>query len=569
MPLKAAEAGSLASATPVAIELLPPDLRPRQDGTRRPAAMRARFDGKGLSRGVFVLFVRYRTDLMKRGSSAGRPELPRLVWSGPGLGRRLRLGAGHLRAARPRPTSRAPTRRGPARRRAPSPDALPAPTTLSTLRRALDKDELELLRPYAPKAEAIRWAVRADARAFQPEPAAAKPGADTLGRLSDAAAGSPDRSRTLYWPRAWSSSRSTAPSSRSSARARAPRARRGRRAAAPRPDRRSRRARLARGARARRGRRAGAPAQGRHAGRRARGARRPRSPRTARPARSGPPRPCAALASGSPSRRPRRSASRRGCAALPRRLDARRQGAARRAARRARRGRPRRGGRLAVPRPPARARRDGAARDLCTGRLAELPADSAARPVAFLRDVARRVRRLRKAPAGAAAQELRVVGRIRIPDGSPEADELRLGLAPRAALPGFVAIEVGVVSRARRRRRHRAARGPAARRPRLAVRARRRGGREEGRSSARPAPRRARARVHAAPADREDDGGHRRRAGPRRIHPARERHTDEAVPAPARPGDPRAAPPQKGGLRCGVAPSRPPSDTLSRSASSS
>jgi hypothetical protein len=74
-----------------------------------------------------------------------------------------------------------------------------------------------------------------------------------------------------------------------------------------------------------------------------------------------------------------------------------------------------------------------------TGRLAELPPDPAAAPVGFLRDVARRVKR------GLKGADARVVGRIRLPEGSPDADELRLGLVPRAALPGFVGIEVGVV----------------------------------------------------------------------------------------------------------------------------
>ena len=70
--------------------------------------------------------------------------------------------------------------------------------------------------------------------------------------------------------------------------------------------------------------------------------------------------------------------------------------------------------------------------------MAELPPDPAATPVPFLRGVAARLKRLMK------GTDARVVGRLRIPDKSPDADELRLGLAPRTALPGFIGIEVGV-----------------------------------------------------------------------------------------------------------------------------
>ncbi len=75
----------------------------------------------------------------------------------------------------------------------------------------------------------------------------------------------------------------------------------------------------------------------------------------------------------------------------------------------------------------------------CTGRLAELPPDPATAPARFLRGVARRLRRA--FPAG----DVRFVGRIRVPDGSAQPDELRLAVAPRAAPAGFGAIEIGAV----------------------------------------------------------------------------------------------------------------------------
>jgi hypothetical protein len=75
----------------------------------------------------------------------------------------------------------------------------------------------------------------------------------------------------------------------------------------------------------------------------------------------------------------------------------------------------------------------------CTGRIAELPADPAKAPARFLAKVSKRVRR------AFSAEEARLVGRIRVPDGCAEADELRLAISPRSAPAGFGAIEVGVV----------------------------------------------------------------------------------------------------------------------------
>jgi hypothetical protein len=84
-----------------------------------------------------------------------------------------------------------------------------------------------------------------------------------------------------------------------------------------------------------------------------------------------------------------------------------------------------------------------------TGRHDELPPDPAVAPAALLRDIARRVRReLRSTPKNAVAikpEDLRVVGRIRVPDGCPDADELRVAFAPRTPIPGLIGVEVGVV----------------------------------------------------------------------------------------------------------------------------
>ncbi|WP_437828438.1 hypothetical protein [Sorangium sp. So ce1153] len=481
VPLKAAEASSLASATPVEIELLPPDVRPRADGTLRPPALRARFDGKGLSRGVFVLFFRYRTDLMKRGLVQKDGPSSRVAWTGP----LWDDGYDSARLTVELPAAPDEPRVDEAPEAGDGAEALAAPMTLSTLRRSLDKDELELLRPYAPKGEAVRWAVRADARAFQPAPATATPAADALGRLADAAAASPDRSRTVYLAAgvvlfAIYSALVALKAREHERLARAA-------GVAPRPlvpiplAPRAALAGLAlvagvalelllRDGTAGAALVAAATALAAH--------------RTPRPERAGGalrrPGKWLPVAEAEAFREPPRVrgvyldvSTRAGKALLVALLAA--LG----------------GGVYAVARvSPYHAHLlalDATAllAIFCTGRLAELPADPAARPVAFLRDVARRVRRTLKAPASAdlrapkasataapkspagaaakapgaasratasaaargaaAATELRVVGRLRIPDGSPDADELRLGLSPRAALPGFVAIEVGVV----------------------------------------------------------------------------------------------------------------------------
>ena len=74
-----------------------------------------------------------------------------------------------------------------------------------------------------------------------------------------------------------------------------------------------------------------------------------------------------------------------------------------------------------------------------TGRARELPPDPRTAAAPFLRAVATRVRK------ALPQTELRVVGRIRVPEGSSEPDELRLSVSPRQAHAGFGSIEVGVV----------------------------------------------------------------------------------------------------------------------------
>jgi hypothetical protein len=164
VPAKDAASGSLAQAEPVNIEMLPPPNRVQEDGSKEPYSMRIRFDAdKGLSRGIFVIFVRYRTELFRRGLIHRDGSMAQLQWSG------LSWNDGFDSA---RATFILPS--GPTE---PRPDEAPVQengetaavaqaSTLSTLRRGTGRDELELLRPYAPKGEAVAWRVRFDARAL-------------------------------------------------------------------------------------------------------------------------------------------------------------------------------------------------------------------------------------------------------------------------------------------------------------------------------------------------------------------------------------------------------------------
>lgn len=165
IPGKDAASGSLAQAEPVNIEMLPPSNRVQEDGSKDPSVMRIRFDAdKGLSRGVFVVFVRYKTELFRRGLIHRDGSMAQLRWSGlswndgfDSARTTFILPAG---PTEPRPDEAAPPDNG-------QPGAeTPHASTLSTLRRGTGRDELELLRPYAPKGEAVQWAVRFDARAL-------------------------------------------------------------------------------------------------------------------------------------------------------------------------------------------------------------------------------------------------------------------------------------------------------------------------------------------------------------------------------------------------------------------
>ena len=436
-PLKQALQSSLASAVPVTTEILPPDSRPRDDGKPAPTVLRVRFDAdKGLRRGTYMLLVRYRTDLKARGLLKLDGTMGRIDWQGPAWDD----GLDSVRATFELPSAPTPPRAFEGFVDPHDETAPPPPSFLSTVRRGNERDEIELIRTYAPKGEPVAWSLQVDARAFRTAPAAA-PSKSSLP-VPEAAKTllTPDRERSLIFVAIGAGflifSLLVAMKTREAARL--------------------------------------AKAAGTEA--------RPllRVPLFIRSAGAG-----IALVAGvglelslrdptlgallvvlatalaahrtphwnhaSAMRKPGRwlpVAEREAFREPPRRkgawLDVSTRegkvifllllGAVLAGAAVVWRTEPYYAYLMALDTAPLLA-------IFGTGRMAELPPDPAAAPAGFLRGVAKRTLKLLQAKG----VEGRAIGRVRIPDGSPDADELRLGLVPKAPIPGFLGIEVGVV----------------------------------------------------------------------------------------------------------------------------
>lgn len=167
LPARSAAAGTLVGAEPLAVEVLAPKEGARPSDATRLHGLRATFADRGLGRGTWRLVLRYKTTLLGRALTLGGP-LAKLSWSGPSFDD----GLDSIRLVVDVPA-------------APTPPRLVAtegdegPSVLSTTRRAGDRDELELLRPYTPKGEAPVWQAELDARVFgwkQDAAAPASPG---------------------------------------------------------------------------------------------------------------------------------------------------------------------------------------------------------------------------------------------------------------------------------------------------------------------------------------------------------------------------------------------------------
>ncbi|MFO0756300.1 MAG: hypothetical protein U0359_07395 [Byssovorax sp.] len=167
VPEREAQKSSLASAVPVTLELVPPGNKPEADGSPPLSTLRIRFDNeRGLGRGVYVILARYTTNLAPRISADG--AMAKVTWKGPvwpdGLAS-VRT-TFELPAAPTEPRADDARAQGVAPAGALDPQGADRPLILSTVRRGLKTDALELLRPYVPKGEAAIWNFHADLRAF-------------------------------------------------------------------------------------------------------------------------------------------------------------------------------------------------------------------------------------------------------------------------------------------------------------------------------------------------------------------------------------------------------------------
>ena len=121
---------------------------------KTPGAVKIAFDEpKGIGRGVYVLDVSYRLDLVATKMLVRDGAMWRLAWTAPPSPE------GHDGARVVFELPSAPTEP-----RLASPEQ--AATTLATLRREPEKDELELVRAHIPRGEAVTWSARVDPKAF-------------------------------------------------------------------------------------------------------------------------------------------------------------------------------------------------------------------------------------------------------------------------------------------------------------------------------------------------------------------------------------------------------------------
>ncbi len=140
----------LAHAGPVAVVPATAGTEPVQNAHKLRVEV---LDPKGLKRGVYVFHVKYRADLVETHALTRDGALWRLAWVAPpppeGLdGARVVFDL-PAAATEPRPAG----------------DASEG-GMVATLRRGPERDELELVRPHVGRGEAVTWSARVDPRAF-------------------------------------------------------------------------------------------------------------------------------------------------------------------------------------------------------------------------------------------------------------------------------------------------------------------------------------------------------------------------------------------------------------------
>ncbi|MBI4700703.1 MAG: hypothetical protein HY744_05995 [Deltaproteobacteria bacterium] len=167
VPEREALAISLESAVPLRTALDLPKPRAADGSGARdapPPRLRLELDAdRGLERGGYVLVVRYRTDLLARGGIARDGAMAEVSWTGP----IFEDGFDGARTTFALPASPTPPRAIELPEMGtPGDEASAAPAFLSQVHRGEEQDEIELVRAFAPKREAIAWTVRVDPRAF-------------------------------------------------------------------------------------------------------------------------------------------------------------------------------------------------------------------------------------------------------------------------------------------------------------------------------------------------------------------------------------------------------------------
>lgn len=121
---------------------------------KTPGTLRIMIDeGKGLGRGAYVVDVSYRLDLVATKMLTRDGAMWKLAWTAPPAPE------GHDGARVIFDVPSAPTEPRLA-------GAAESATTLATLRRSAERDELELVRAHVPRGEAVTWAARVDPKAF-------------------------------------------------------------------------------------------------------------------------------------------------------------------------------------------------------------------------------------------------------------------------------------------------------------------------------------------------------------------------------------------------------------------
>lgn len=167
---KDADRGALDGARPIRVER-----RSTAEGEGTRTDLEVELDGgQGVGRGTYLLFVRYRTDLLARGLLVPDGSMATLAWTGPAWDDGLET----TRALFEVPQSaNVPRVFEPG-----EDDEAELETSLSSLTRRPGVDALEIVRPYAPRGERVEWRLRVDRRALGlAEPGGAESAADRAG----------------------------------------------------------------------------------------------------------------------------------------------------------------------------------------------------------------------------------------------------------------------------------------------------------------------------------------------------------------------------------------------------